>query len=116
MFIAKKHLPRRTVLRALGVTVALPWLEGMVPALTALSKTAAAPARRLGVFYVPNGMAMRYWWPNAEGAVKELPPTLRSLQPYKDQVLLLGRERSCEAAGVERQDAIDDEARHQVVR
>ena len=56
MFITKKHLPRRTVLRGLGVTLALPWLEGMVPALTALSQTAAAPARRLGVFYVPNGV------------------------------------------------------------
>ena len=62
----------------------------MVPALTALSQSAAVPARRLGVFYVPNGMAMGYWWPTAEGPVQELPPTLESLQPFKDQVLLLG--------------------------
>ncbi len=98
MFIAKKHLSRRTVLRTLGVTLALPWLESMVPALTALSKTAAAPARRLGVFYVPNGMAMGYWWPDAEGAMGDLPPTLRSLQAYKDHVLLLGGLANADAA------------------
>ena len=58
MFITKKHLSRRTVLRGLGVTLALPWLDSMVPALTALAKSGAAPARRFGVFYVPNGMSM----------------------------------------------------------
>jgi hypothetical protein len=90
MIITKKCLSRRTVLRGLGVTLALPWLESMVPALTALSKTGAAPARRLGVFYVPNGMSMGYWSPGAQGVLKELPPTLQALQPLKDQVLLLG--------------------------
>ncbi len=49
MFIAKKHLSRRTVLRGLGVTLALPWLDSMVPALTALARSGAAPARRVGV-------------------------------------------------------------------
>ena len=67
MIITKKCLPRRAVLRGLGVTLALPWLDSMVPALTALSKTAVT-ARRLGVFYVPNGMSMAYWSPKAEGA------------------------------------------------
>ena len=61
MFISKMHLPRRAILRGLGATLALPLLDSMVPALTALSKTAAAPVRRLGVFYVPNGMSMPYW-------------------------------------------------------
>lgn len=89
MIITKKCLPRRAVLRGLGVTLALPWLDSMVPALTALSKTAVT-ARRLGVFYVPNGMSMAYWSPKAEGALQELPPTLRSLQALKDQVLLVG--------------------------
>ena len=55
MYISKKHLPRRTVLRGLGATLALPLLDGMVPALTALGKTAAAPVRRLGVFDIPLG-------------------------------------------------------------
>ncbi|MYK87213.1 MAG: hypothetical protein F4018_02035, partial [Acidobacteria bacterium] len=67
MFISKMHLPRRTVLRGIGATVALPLLDCMVPALTATSRTAAAPVRRFGIFYVPNGMSMPYWSPKAEG-------------------------------------------------
>ena len=92
MFITKKRLSRRAVLRGAGATLALPLLDAMVPALTALSQTAASPARlrRLGVFYVPNGMSMGYWWPQAEGPVTDLPPTLRSLQSLKDRVLLMG--------------------------
>ena len=90
MIISKVHVPRRTVLRGLGVTLALPLLDSMVPALTALRRTAAAPVRRLGVFYVPNGMAMWAWFPKTEGPLDTLPPTLQSLQPFKDRVLLLG--------------------------
>jgi hypothetical protein len=69
MFISKLHMSRRTMLRGLGATIALPLLDGMVPALTAQTATAAAPIRRLGVFYVPNGMSMPYWWPKAEGPI-----------------------------------------------
>ena len=98
MFITKTHLSRRTVLRTVGATVALPWLESMVPALTALSQSEAAPARRLGVFYVPNGMAMGYWWPDAEGALRDLPPTLQSLQAHREHVLLLGGLANADAA------------------
>ncbi len=90
MFISKMHLPRRTVLRGLGATIALPLLDGMVPALTALSKTAAAPVRRFGIFYVPNGMSMPYWSPKTEGPLAELPPTLRSLSAFKDYILMCG--------------------------
>jgi hypothetical protein len=90
MIITKKHLPRRTVLRGLGVSLALPLLDSMVPALTAIARTAAAPVRRLGVFYVPNGMAMWAWFPKNEGPIETLPATLQSLQPLKEQVLLLG--------------------------
>ena len=92
MFITKRHLSRRTVLRGMGVSLALPLLESMVPALTALSQTAASPSRlrRLGVFYVPNGMSMGYWFPRTEGPLRELPPTLQSLASLKDRVLLLG--------------------------
>ena len=89
MIITKKCLPRRTMLRGLGATIALPLLDGMVPALTALSRTAAAPIRRLGVFYVPNGMAMGYWMPDTEGALGELPPIMAALTPYRDQLLVL---------------------------
>ncbi len=92
MFISKRHLSRRTVLRGLGASLALPLLDGMVPALTAVGRTAAAPVRRLAVFYVPNGMSMPYWYPTAlkEGPVVELPPILRSLDGLKDRVVMVG--------------------------
>jgi hypothetical protein len=90
VIITKLHLSRRFVLRGLGAAMALPVLDSMVPALTAQSKTAAAPVRRLGVFYVPNGMSMPYWFPKTEGPIAELPPTLRSLAAFKDRVLLCG--------------------------
>ena len=90
MFITKKYLPRREVLRGLGAAIALPLLDGMVPALTAQRQTAAAPVRRFGVFYVPNGMSMPYWFPKEEGTLAELPPTLQSLSAFKDRVLLCG--------------------------
>ena len=90
MIITKKHLSRRMMLRGLGASFALPLLDSMIPAMTALAQTAAAPVRRLGVFYVPNGMSMPYWFPKTEGPLKELPPTLASLNEFKDQVLLCG--------------------------
>src|SRR3989442_6434468 len=90
MFISRTHLPRRTILRGLGATLALPLLDSMVPAMPALGKTAAAPVRRLGVFYVPNGMSMPYWWPKTETPLKELQPILQSLAAHKDKVLLCG--------------------------
>ena len=90
MFITKMHLPRRAMLRGLGATVALPLLDCMVPALTAQGRTAAAPIKRFGVFYVPNGMSMPYWYPKTEGPLDQLPPTLRSLEAFKDRVLICG--------------------------
>jgi hypothetical protein len=90
MFITKMHLDRRTLLRGLGASIALPLLDSMVPALTALSRTAASPVRRLGVFYVPNGMSMPYWFPKAEGPLADMPPTLRSIGKFKPNVLLCG--------------------------
>ena len=90
MMITKMHLPRRTVLRGFGAAIALPFLDSMVPALTALQNTAAAPVKRLGVFYVPNGMAMWSWFPKTEGPIAELPATLKSLQALKANVLLIG--------------------------
>ena len=64
MIVTQKALPRRTVLRGLGASLALPLLDGMVPAFAALRTTAAAPVRRLGVVYVPNGMMMPQWTPS----------------------------------------------------
>jgi hypothetical protein len=84
------HLSRRTILRGLGAALALPVLDSMVPALSALANTAGAPVKRLGVFYVPNGMSMPYWFPKTEGPLAEMPATLQSLAAFKDRVLLCG--------------------------
>jgi hypothetical protein len=89
MFVAKKAVPRRTVLRGIGATLALPFLDSMVPALSALAKTAAKPVNRFGVMYVPNGMIMQNYLPALEGAGYELTPTLTALAPFREQVLVL---------------------------
>jgi hypothetical protein len=89
MIITKKALPRRTVLRGMGTALTLPLLDAMVPALTATAKTAARPARRLGVVYVPNGMAMEYWTPSTEGVGFELSPILKPLAAFKDQMVVV---------------------------
>ena len=67
MIITRKAIPRRTVLRGIGATLALPLLDGMVPALSAVRNTPARGMRRFGVVYVPNGMAMEHWTPAATG-------------------------------------------------
>src|SRR3546814_2311794 len=71
MYITKKHLSRRTVLRGVGATVALPFLDAMVPAATALANTAAAPKARMGFFYLPHGAVMEHWTPEGEGRRSE---------------------------------------------
>ena len=90
MFITKKHIPRRTFLQGAGVTLALPLLESMIPASTALAQTAAAPTPRfVGIFY-PHGMAPGYWEPKEEGKLPEkLPYILESLEKYKDQTTVM---------------------------
>ena len=80
-----KSLPRRTVLRGLGATVALPFLDAMLPPLRA----SARPVHRFQTFYVPNGMAMEYWSPKGEGSAFELSPILEPLAPYRSQMLVL---------------------------
>ena len=77
MMITKKALSRRTVLKALGATVPLPLLDAMVPALTALRHTAAAPALRFGAVYVPNGVIPGQWFPATDGSAFEWSPTLQ---------------------------------------
>src|SRR5437867_7882187 len=76
MFITKKQLPRRTFLQGTGVTLALPLLESMVPAATALAQTPANPKPRfVGVFY-PHGMAPGYWEPEHDGPLPEKLPVI----------------------------------------
>lgn len=89
MIITKMHVPRRTFLRGLGATVALPLLDAMVPAATAQLKTAAVPARRFGVTYVPNGFVMSKWTPLRVGTDVDLPPILEPLSPHRDRVLVV---------------------------
>jgi hypothetical protein len=87
-FLSKK-LPRRTVLKGLGATLALPFLDAMVPALPLGAQTATKPVRRFQAFYTPNGMAMEYWTPKKVGADFELSPIMEPLAPYKSQVTAL---------------------------
>jgi len=89
MIITKTAIPRRTLLRGLGATLALPLLDGMVPALSALGTTAAKPINRFGVVYTPNGIMMPWWTPAAEGAGFAFPSILKSLEPYRDHLLVL---------------------------
>jgi hypothetical protein len=88
-FITGKALPRRTVLRGLGTTLALPLLDSMVPALSVVSKAAANPVHRFQTFYMPNGMAMPYWDVEGEGTDFELSPILQPLAPFRNQMLML---------------------------
>src|SRR6059058_6594373 len=83
--MAGRSLPRRTVLRGLGSTLALPFLDAMAPRLRA----AASPVHRFQTFYVPNGMAMEYWTPKGEGSALELSPILEPLAPFRNQMLVL---------------------------
>ena len=89
MIITKKALPRRTILHGLGAAVALPLLDGMVPALTAVAKTAAKPKTRLGVIYVPHGAVMNNWTPAADGAAFEFTPILQPLEQFRDRLHVL---------------------------
>ena len=89
MIALKKALPRRTLLRGLGASLALPLLDSMVPAFRALGATAAQPINRFGVVYVPNGMIMKEYLPATQGPGYELTPTLQALAPFREQVLVV---------------------------
>ncbi len=88
MTFLTKSLPRRTLLRGLGTTLALPFLEAMLPPFR-LRADAKKPAHRFQAFYVPNGMAMEYWTPKGEGSAFELSPILEPLAPFRNQMLVL---------------------------
>ncbi|MEX0965295.1 MAG: DUF1552 domain-containing protein [Pseudohongiellaceae bacterium] len=89
MKLFKKTLPRRTLLRGLGASVALPLLDSMVPALWSASAQVAQPVKRLGVVYVPNGMAMKSWTPTTEGAGFQMTRILAPMAAYRDRMLVL---------------------------
>ena len=89
MFITKKHLSRRTFLHGVGVTIALPFLESMVPAGTALAQTAARGKTRFGAIYFPHGATMDKWTPAADGSNFDLSEILQPLKPFTKQVNII---------------------------
>src|SRR5690348_9201902 len=89
MFLTKKYLSRRTVLRGVGAAVALPFLDAMVPAATALANTAAAPKPRLGFFYFPHGAIMEQWTPSKVGTDFEVSAILEPLAPFRDKLTVV---------------------------
>ncbi len=99
MFLTKRHLSRRTVLRGAGAALALPLLDAMVPAATALAQTAATPKLRTGFFYIPHGAIMGNtsfgpemdkWTPSGSGNDYKLSPILKSLEAHKRYVTSFG--------------------------
>lgn len=90
MIITKMSLPRRTFLRGLGAAVALPLLDAMVPALSAMQKTAANPVPRMGFFYVPNGMFLPNFHPAGAGGTSfEFTPILKPLEPFREHLTVV---------------------------
>src|SRR5882724_6083339 len=87
MIVTKKAIARRTVLRGLGATVALPLLDAMIPAFA--TAASAKPVLRLGVVYHPNGMIYDQWLPSGVGADFKLSPTLAGLQPFRDKLIVV---------------------------
>ncbi|HMA12417.1 MAG TPA: DUF1552 domain-containing protein [Steroidobacteraceae bacterium] len=89
MFITKKHISRRTLLKGAGVGLSLPLLDAMVPASTALAATAAAPKPRLGFFYFPHGAVMENWTPSTDGRDFDLKSIVEPLAPFRKQLTLV---------------------------
>jgi hypothetical protein len=87
--ITRKALPRRTFLRGLGASLALPALDAMAPALASSSLPGGQPLR-MAFVYVPNGIDMRNWNPSYEGPLGELPRILKPLEPFRQEITLLG--------------------------
>lgn len=108
MFLTKKHLSRRTLLKGAGVTLALPLLDAMIPAATALAQTAAARKLRVGFFYLPHGAIMDNtshgpqvdrWTPAGSGAAFTFKVITKSLEPYKKYVTSFGNLKNDAAVG-----------------
>ncbi len=89
MYISRKSISRRAVLRGAGATIALPLLDAMIPAGTALAATAAAPTPRMGFIYFPHGAIMKSWMPEQTGTGFELSPILKPLEPFRSQLTVV---------------------------
>ena len=97
MFVTKSALPRRTFLRGAGTVLALPLLDAMVPALTPIAKTAAAPVVRMGFIYRPNGFIRQFWTPDTVGANPDFKRSLKALEPFRDRTLIVSGLANLEA-------------------
>ena len=86
MAFLSKSLSRRTVLKAAGASLSLPFLEAMLPPMRGATK----PVHRFQAFYTPNGMAMEYWTPKLNGTKFDMPPILESMKPFQDKMLMFG--------------------------
>jgi hypothetical protein len=89
MFITKKHLDRRMLLRGLGTGIALPLLDAMIPAATALAQTAAKPQTRLGYVFFPHGAVMKNWVPKTTGSDFEVTPILKPAEKFKSKMTIV---------------------------
>jgi hypothetical protein len=89
MFLSRKSLPRRTFLRGVGAAVALPLLDAMVPAATALAQTPARPVRRFGSIYVPQGAIMDHFTPSTTGSDFDFTPILKPIERFRDQLTVV---------------------------
>jgi hypothetical protein len=96
MFISKKHLSRRTLLKGTGAAIALPLLDAMVPAATAQSQTAAAAKLRFGTVYVPNGIFPADWHPDKAGKDFEFKRVMKPIEPFRNYVTTISRLKSPE--------------------
>src|SRR3990167_1722644 len=93
MFVTKRSVSRRLFLRGVGTTMALPFLESMVPALTPLARAQARPRVRFGAVYIPNGAPMNSpidYWPKGGGADLDITPILEPLEAFRDQITVVG--------------------------
>src|SRR5688572_26597274 len=89
MFLTKRSLPRRTFLRGAGTALALPLLDAMVPAMTALAQTPARPGTRFGAVFIPNGAIMESWTPAGTDANFEMSPALKPLERFRDSMVVI---------------------------
>lgn len=89
MIVTRKALPRRTLLKGMGATVALPLLDAMVPAMTPTAATPASPVRRLGYIFIPMGSDINRWTPPGDHSLTELSPILRPLERHRDYVTVV---------------------------
>ena len=89
MIVTRRALPRRTFLRGVGASLALPLLDAMVPAFTAVARSAAAPVRRMGFIYTPNGYIREHWTPDRVGKQFDFTPSLKPLEPFKEQLVVV---------------------------